>query len=72
MRIEMVQMNPVVGDIEVNMEDVLRYYGAAEERADIVVFPELTLVGYPAQDILLYLSLLRRHEEALQKIIAGS
>ncbi len=53
LRITLAQLNPTVGDIEGNvqrMEAAARQ--AAEERADLVVFPELSLCGYYPGDLL--------------------
>jgi len=53
LRITLAQLNPTVGDIEGNvqrMEAAARQ--AAQERADLVVFPELSLCGYYPGDLL--------------------
>ena len=48
------QMNPTVGDIEGNLELIRRVrVKAASRGADLVVFPELMLVGYPPEDLVL-------------------
>jgi NAD+ synthase (glutamine-hydrolysing) len=64
----MVQMNPLVGDIAGN---TLKVIGSVLESqndycADMVVFPELTLCGYPPEDLLLRASMDRRISEALK------
>ncbi|HEY9687388.1 MAG TPA: NAD(+) synthase [Coleofasciculaceae cyanobacterium] len=49
----MAQMNPVLGDLEGNSRRVLAQIDAAEKiGADLIVFPELTLMGYPPRDII--------------------
>lgn len=70
MRLVMAQINLVVGDIEGNTERVLAAAGEARQRlaADLVVFPELTLTGYPPEDLLLRPSLDTRIRDALQRI----
>ncbi len=70
MRLVMAQVNLVVGDIEGNTERVLAAAGKARQRlaADLVVFPELTLTGYPPEDLLLRPSLDTRIGEALRRI----
>ncbi len=54
MRIALAQVNPTVGDVDGNADlierDLLR---ATQAGADLVVFPELSLVGYPPKDLLL-------------------
>lgn len=70
MRLIMAQVDLLVGDIEGNAERVLSATGEARQRlaADLVVFPELTLTGYPPEDLLLRPSLDTRIREALQRI----
>jgi NAD+ synthase len=52
--IAMAQINPVVGDVAGNLELVRRTRDeAAALGADLVVFPELSLVGYPPEDLVL-------------------
>jgi len=54
MRIALAQVNPTVGDIDANAELCARAAALAEERgADLLVFPELVLCGYPPKDLLL-------------------
>ncbi len=51
----MAQINPVVGDISGNVEKIVESAKQAKQdlNADIVVFPEMTLTGYPPEDLLL-------------------
>ncbi len=73
MRIVMAQRNPLVGDIEGNADRVLA--AAREARtllgAELVLFPELMLTGYPPEDLLLRPSLNSRIDEALARIGEG-
>ncbi len=53
MRIAMPQINTTVGDLEGNAALILWYLDRAREaQADLVVFPELTICGYPPRDLL--------------------
>ncbi len=53
LRLALCQINTVVGDLEGNTERIVAALGAAEEaRADLAVFPELTVTGYPPEDLL--------------------
>ena len=54
MRIALAQINPTVGDIAANSRRIIHFIDAARnQRADLVVFPELALIGYPPKDLLL-------------------
>ena len=54
MRLALAQINPTIGAIEGNARLVIDFATrAAAERADLVVFPELCLTGYPPKDLLL-------------------
>jgi NAD+ synthase (glutamine-hydrolysing) len=72
LRIAMAQLDMLVGDITKNTQSVIDAACKArdEEHADVVVFPELTLTGYPPEDLLLRPSLDPRIESALAKILA--
>lgn len=52
MRIAVCQTNPIIGDIDGNKEEIKRLYTLASgEGADLAVFPELSLLGYPPLDL---------------------
>lgn len=69
LRIVLAQINPKVGDIAHNLQ--LHLQAAAKARdelsADVIVFPELSLIGYPPEDLLLRPSFIHDAHEALQK-----
>ena len=53
MKIALAQINPTIGDLDGNRQLILRYAQQAHDRgADLVVFPELSVIGYPPQDLL--------------------
>ena len=53
MKIALAQINPTIGDLEGNREKILRDARRARDRgADLVVFPELCVTGYPPEDLL--------------------
>ena len=63
----MVQMNPVVGDVDGNVRAIGKWVNSArQDEADIVVFPELAITGYPPEDLVLRPSFLRDTAHALQ------
>lgn len=54
LRIALAQMNPHVGNLEKNLEKHLQIIkDALQQQAELVVFPELSLCGYPPEDLLL-------------------
>ncbi len=53
MKFALCQINPIVGDFLYNKEKILQYYlKSIKKKADVVVFPELIISGYPPQDLL--------------------
>ena len=53
MKIALAQINPIVGDLPGNGKKIIDYAKrAAQEGADLVVFPELCITGYPPMDLL--------------------
>ncbi len=72
MRIALAQINPVVGDIAGNERLIINsIIDARAAGAAVVCFPELALVGYPPEDLLLKDRVLSDAAEALERI-AGS
>jgi NAD+ synthase (glutamine-hydrolysing) len=66
-------MNSTVGDIDGNAERIRAgQREAAEARADLVLFPELALTGYPPEDLLLREDFLARASSALEELAAGT
>jgi len=54
MRIGLAQINPTVGDIAGNCRKILEFVARAKEQgSELVVFPELSVIGYPPRDLLL-------------------
>jgi NAD+ synthase (glutamine-hydrolysing) len=73
MRIALCQMNATVGDIDGNLERIRAGQRAASEaRADLVLFPELALTGYPPEDLLLREDFLAQARAALEELAAGT
>ncbi len=53
MKLALAQINPTVGDLDGNRRKILNYTRQAHDRgADLVVFPELCVTGYPPEDLL--------------------
>jgi NAD+ synthase (glutamine-hydrolysing) len=69
MRLALAQIDTVVGDIDGNRERILSGIRAArDERADLALFPELAVTGYPPEDLLLRTGFLRAAWESLELI----
>lgn len=69
MRLALGQINPTVGDFEGNSRLILeRARQAAEGAAELVLFPELALCGYPPRDLVEVPAFLRRNDSALQSL----
>ncbi|HTN22519.1 MAG TPA: NAD+ synthase [Solirubrobacteraceae bacterium] len=73
LRIALAQMNPVVGDISGNETKIAGQIAAAREAgAQLVVFPELALTGYPPEDLLLKEHFLADARAALERLAADA
>lgn len=63
------QLDFLVGDIEGNTEKIISHaLFAKEEQAQLIIFPELALTGYPPEDLLFRDGLYERCHIALNKI----
>lgn len=72
MKILVAQFNPKVGDLEQNTLSVLEIIEQGQSAAaDLIIFPELALCGYPPEDLLLRPSLKIRVDRALVKVAAA-
>lgn len=74
-RLAMVQMNAVVGDLEGNTRTICGWIREARKaKADVVVFPELAVCGYPPEDLLLmpkFLFDISRMRDRITKVTTG-
>jgi NAD+ synthase (glutamine-hydrolysing) len=69
-RIALAQVNTTVGDLEGNAALVLQGIAAAREsKADLVVFPELTLTGYPPEDLVLRRQFIDDNLKVLKEVV---
>ncbi len=69
MRVFIAQINPKVGDLAGNTSKILHSIAQAKhQRADIVLFPEMAVCGYPPQDLLLKPDFCQAVEEQLLTI----
>jgi NAD+ synthase (glutamine-hydrolysing) len=73
MRLALAQINPVVGDLEGNRNLILeRLAEARSQSAELILFPELAVTGYPPEDLLLRPGFVRAAEESVERIARES
>ena len=71
MRIALAQVDTTVGDLDGNVELLIAWTArASEANADVVVFPELAITGYPPEDLVLRPSFVDDNLEALETLAA--
>jgi NAD+ synthase (glutamine-hydrolysing) len=69
MRIALGQINPTVGDLAGNLALILRFAReAAARKAELIVFPELSITGYPPRDLVEKPNFIERSERAVQQL----
>lgn len=68
-KIALAQFSPHIGNIEANAQKMLEQVNEAKkQKADLIIFPELSTLGYPAEDLLLRPSLAKRTEKAFEQL----
>jgi NAD+ synthase (glutamine-hydrolysing) len=73
LRVALAQLNSTVGDLGGNAEKIVDWIGKARrQKADLVVFPELALTGYPPEDLLLKPSFIRDNLRRLEEVVAAT
>jgi NAD+ synthase (glutamine-hydrolysing) len=68
MRITLAQLNPVVGDIDGNLQQILKVWADCSQISDLIVFPELFLVGYPPKDLVERIWFIDRVNQAIDRL----
>ena len=69
MRVALCQVDTTVGDFAGNVTRIAEFAARARaSRAELAVFPELAVCGYPAEDLLLRPAFLAAHEHALREL----
>lgn len=73
LRAVLAQLNMRVGDIDGNTQRILdaSIHASHDQHADLIIFPELALCGYNAQDLLLRDSMQIRIKRALDRLCTG-
>ncbi len=73
MRIALAQINPTIGDLAGNVDRITRFAKEAASRdAEVVVFPELSIPGYPPRDLVDKSSFVEANERALQEVATAT
>jgi NAD+ synthase (glutamine-hydrolysing) len=73
LRIALAQIDPTVGDIEGNAAKIAEWIGRAEaEGAELTIFPELCVPGYPAEDLYLKRHFVEANRRAIEELAAGA
>lgn len=73
MRIILAQINPIVGSLAYNIQKICSCIDQAKkQKADLIVFPEMALIGYPPEDLLLLPSFIQAVQKGLQQVIDHS
>jgi len=71
LRVAMCQINPMMGDIDGNVSQIFDVLEELETQGvDVAVFPELTVCGYPPEDLVLKPGFVEDCQEAVQKVAA--
>ena len=71
LRVALAQLNPTVGDIDGNLAKLLDAYDRADAAGcDVIAFPELSITGYPPEDLLLKEHFLRDAWSAVERLAA--
>jgi NAD+ synthase (glutamine-hydrolysing) len=70
LKIALAQINFLVGNIDANMNNIIEtaVYARDQLNADIIVFPELTITGYPAEDLLLRADFINAANNAIYRL----
>ncbi len=73
LRVALAQLNPTVGDLDGNLAKLIEAYGRAErDGCDIVAFPELSVTGYPPEDLVMKPGFVADNRVALDAFAAAT
>ena len=68
-KIALAQFSPHIGNLEANAKKMLEQANEAKKQnADLIIFPELSSIGYPAEDLLLRPSLTKRTQQVFEQL----
>src|SRR3989344_655964 len=70
MKIALAQINPTVGALEKNTQKIIdNIQQAKSQHCDLLIFPEMTIIGYPPKDLLLKKNLIDKNLTLLHSLI---
>jgi NAD+ synthase len=72
LHIALAQVNPIIGAFSYNLEKIKDYWTQANDKADLIVFPETVITGYAAEDLWLKPSFIERTRQYVDLLIAYS
>lgn len=72
MRVALAQIDPTVGDVDGNAAKIAEWIGRAEAAgAELTIFPELCVPGYPAEDLYLKRHFVEANRRAVEELARG-
>lgn len=72
MKATIAQLNPTVGDIEGNLQRLIEILSDLNGKTDLLIFPELYIVGYPPQDLLERSWFINKVNQAINRLVEES
>lgn len=70
MKIALAQVNPIIGDFDYNFKKAVEFIKIARQaNASLVIFPEMFLLAYPPQDLLLKDGLIEAQEKIIKELL---
>ena len=73
MRVALAQINPIVGAFSTNIQKMIQMTREAKRQgAELIVFPEMAICGYPPEDLLLLPSFVAQVTDSLKKMIEAA
>ena len=73
MIVTIAQLNPIIGDIKGNFNKIVDTLSQCKhDSPDLVIFPELFIVGYPPRDLLERKWFIKNTQQSIQKLISIS
>ena len=68
-KVALAQFSPHIGNIDANTQKMVEQANSAkQQQADLIIFPELSTLGYPAEDLILRPNLQKRTQKAFAQL----